>query len=230
MSEIKRESPLVEHKEARRGSNLRVEGGVTLRERPFLGHISLRGKSDDTAFTSACAQVFGVALPITPNTQAEGDGVIICWMGPTEWLVLTEDEASGEWLKALKSELAEVHSGVVELSGGQTLIEIRGKHAVDTLAKGTPIDLHPWHFGAGQCTRTLLAKTTAFLRVVEPGQAFEIVVRRSFADHLWRWLRDAADEYGCTVEQPETALETSERSDAAEGTTADTVEPLRAIS
>ena len=123
-------------------------------------------------------------------------------MSPRLW---TEDEASGEWLKALKSTLAEVHSGVVELSGGQTLIEIHGPHAIDTLAKGTPIDLHPWHFGAGQCTRTVLAKTTAFVRVVEPGQAFEIVVRRSFADHLWRWLRDAADEYGCTVEQPETA-------------------------
>lgn len=226
MSEIKRESPLVAHKEARRGSNLRISGGVTLRERPFLGHISLRGKSDDAAFTRACAQVFGVALPVTPNTQAEGEGVIVCWMGPTEWLVLTEDQACSKWRDALKSALAEVHSGVVELSGGQTLIEIRGEHAVDTLAKGTTIDLHPRHFGAGSCTRTLLAKTTAFIRVVEPGQAFEIVVRRSFADHLWRWLRDAAGEYGCTVKQPQTALETNARNDAAGGA----AEPLRAIS
>lgn len=208
MSDIKRESPLVGRAEALRGASLRVKGGVSLRERPFLGHISLRGKSDDDAFTAACARVFGVALPTTPNTQVQAEGAILCWMGPTEWLVLTEGAACQGWLDALRAALADVHAGVVELSGGQTLIEIRGEHAVDTLSKGTSIDLHPRVFGANRCTRTLLAKTTAFIRTIEPGRAFEVVVRRSFADYLWQWLRDAGDEYGCAVEAPKSTLET----------------------
>lgn len=207
MSEIKRESPLVGRSEALRGANLRINGGVSLRERPFLSHISLRGKSDDTTFTDACAQVLGVSLPTAPNTQVEGDGVVVCWMGPTEWLVLAETEAGQGWLDSLRAALNGIHSGVVELSGGQTLIEVRGEHALDTLSKGTTIDLHPRQFGAVRCTRTLLAKTTAFIRVVEPGQAFEIVVRRSFADHLWQWLRDASHEYGCAVEPPNSTLQ-----------------------
>lgn len=207
MSEIKRESPLVGRSEALRGANLRMNGGVSLRERPFLSHISLRGKSDDSAFTEACAKVLGVALPTTPNTQVEGDGVVVCWMGPTEWLLLAETDVGQGWLDSLRAALEGIHSGVVELSGGQTLIEIRGEHALDTLAKGTPIDLHPSHFGADRCTRTLLAKTTAFIRVVEPGQAFQIVARRSFADHLWQWLRDAGHEYGCAVESPDSRLQ-----------------------
>lgn len=210
MSEIKRESPLVGRNEAPCGASLRINGGVSLRERPFLSHISLRGKSDDPAFTEACARVLGVALPSMPNTQVAGDGVVVCWMGPTEWLLLAETDAGQGWLDSLRCALAGVHAGVVELSGGQTLIEIRGEHALDTLAKGTTLDLHPRQFGADRCTRTLLAKTTAFIRVVEPGQAFEIVVRRSFADHLWHWLRDASHEYGCAVESPSPTLQQME--------------------
>ena len=206
MSEIKQESPLVGRPEAVRGSTSRGDSSVTLRERPFLGHISLRGQSDDQAFTAAASKVLGVALPTTPNTQAAGKGIIACWMGPTEWLLLTEDEACQDWLDRLRDVLAEVHAGVVELSGGQTLIEIRGPYAADTLAKGTTIDLHPRSFGAEQCTRTLLAHSTVFIRVLEPGTAFQVVVRRSFADHIWHWLCDSAAEYGYKVEPPESAL------------------------
>src|SRR5699024_3619134 len=137
------------------------------------------------------------------------------------WLILTEGDACRKWLEALREALADVHSGVVELSGGQTLIEIRGEHAADVLSKGTTLDLHPRHFGAGQCTRTLLAKTTAFIRVIEPGQAFEIVVRRSFADYLWQWLVDAAGEYNCTVEPPQASepvtVEAPQDSESAAG-------------
>src|SRR5699024_4318089 len=170
--------------EARNGVSASGETGVTLRECPFLGHVSIRGEVDDTAFTAACAQVLGVALPTTPNTQVQGDGITVCWLRPTEWLLLSAGEDVQARIDQLRTALDGVHAGVIELSGGQTLIEVRGAHAMDTLAKGTTLDLHPRQFGADQCARTLLAKTTAFIRVVEPGQAFEIVVRRSFADYL----------------------------------------------
>lgn len=202
MSEVRRESPLVGQKEALHGVSVSGASGITLRERPFLGHISVRGKADDSAFTDACADVLGVALPTTPNTQAEGEGVIVCWQRPTEWLVLTEADACQAWIDKLRAALEGIHSGVIDLSGGHTLIEVRGEHAMETLSKGTTLDLHSRSFGACQCARTQLAKTTAFIRVVEPGQAFEVVVRRTFADYLWQWLYDAAGEYGCAVEPP----------------------------
>lgn len=209
MSEIKRESPLVGQKEALHGVSPSGESGMTLRERPFLGHISVRGKADDTAFAKACAKVLGMALPTTPNTQVQGNSVTICWLRPTEWLVLTAADACQEWIDKLRAALDGIHSGVVDLSGGQTLIEVRGEYALDTLSKGTTLDLHPRNLGSEQCARTQLAKTTAFIRAIEPGQVFEVVVRRSFADYLWQWLYDAAGEYGCVVKLPESSLETA---------------------
>src|SRR5690625_5597519 len=97
MSEIKRERPLVGQVEALQGSS-KSQGGqggsdVTLRERPFLGHISVRGHSDDSAFATACEKVLGAALPTTPGTQVETDDIVICWLRPTEWLILTEGDA-----------------------------------------------------------------------------------------------------------------------------------------
>jgi sarcosine oxidase subunit gamma len=207
MSEIKRESPLVGQVEAVRGANAQGPIGVTLYERPFLGHIALRGDGNDSRFITACAGVLGVEPPVTPNTVAEGRDVIVCWLGPSEWLVLCAADAQQSWLDGLRKALAEVHSAVVDLSGGQTLIAIGGEHAADVLAKGTPLDLHPRAFGAGACARTLIAKSAVFIRMIEPGRAFEVVVRRSFADYLWQWLRDAADEYGCNVASPQSVLQ-----------------------
>lgn len=207
MSEIKRESPLIGREQAVNGAAGQGDSGVTLRERPFIGHIALRGKPDDEAFTAACEKVLGIALPTEPNSQVEGGGIVICWIRPTEWLVLTEGEVRQGWLDALREALNGIHSGVVDLSGGQTLIEVRGPHAFDTLSKGTPLDVHSRSFDTGQCTRTLMAHSTIMLRVVQPGQAFEIIIRRSFADHIWHWLTDCAREYGYSVEAPESALQ-----------------------
>ncbi|RJS94407.1 sarcosine oxidase subunit gamma [Salinisphaera sp. Q1T1-3] len=206
MSEIKIESPLVDQVEAVRGNSAPAKVGVRMTEHPFLGQIVLRGKSSDTAFTAACAGVLGCEVPTTPNTYAEGQGVVIAWMGPTEWLVLVDGESTPAWLSALRGALADVHAGVLDTSGGQTLISLEGPAALDVLAKGSTLDLHPRVAPTGFCTRSLLAKSAMFVRVVEAGQRFEIVVRRSFADYLWQWLVDAGGEYGLAIQPAESTL------------------------
>lgn len=206
MSEIKLESPLIDQPEARTGNDGPADAGITLVERSFLGHIMLRGRSGDAAFLAACGRVLGVEPPTTPNTYAEGNGAVIGWMGPTEWLVMVENDTRAAWLDALREALTDIHAGVVDLSGGQTVIGLEGPHALDVLAKGSTLDLHPRVAAAGFCTRSLLAKSAMFLRVIEAGSRFEIVVRRSFADYLWQWLVDASGEYGLRVLPAESSL------------------------
>ncbi|MDA3922954.1 MAG: hypothetical protein PF501_20095 [Salinisphaera sp.] len=217
MSEPVMESPLIGRPHSIQGQpadgQSAAQSGVSLGERPFLGHFSLRGKADDEALMAACSRVFGIALPKTPNTWVEGEGVVIGWMGPTEWLVLVAAETRHEWLISLREALADQHAGVVDLSGGQTLITLAGEHARDVLAKGSTLDLHPREAQAGFCTRSTLAKSAIFLRVVEAGERFEIVVRRSFADYLWQWLVDASEEYGCEILPADATLALSASAD-----------------
>ncbi|MCS4503371.1 hypothetical protein NYO91_04670 [Arhodomonas aquaeolei] len=206
MFDVKHESPLVGQSDAAKGVGTGSPTGVSLFERPFLGHLNLRGNPRDAAFTEACTRVLGTALPTEPNTVAEGGSLVVAWLGPDEWLVMTEPDLQESVTADLREALGQTHSAVTDVSGGQTVIVLHGDHAADVLAKASPLDVHPRVFGAGQCARTVVAKSAAFIRVLDPGMAFEVVIRRSLADYLWQWFRDAAGEYGCAVLSPQSAL------------------------
>jgi len=101
----------------------------------------------------------------------------------------------------------ESHSAVVDLSGGQTIIRAGGHAWRDVLASACPLDLHPRAFKPRQCAQTVFAHTNVLLTSVSNDdgrgvRAVDIVVRRSFADHVCRWLIDAAAECGVEFEVP----------------------------
>ena len=138
-------------------------------------------------------------LPLDPNTVAEGPDVTALWLGPNEWLLLTSPDRQYETIGALRNALGNLFAAVIDVSSGQTIINIRGHHARDVLSKGCSLDLHPRGFGPEQCAQTNLAKATAIIRQLDELPSYDIIVRRSFADYLARWLNDAAQEYGVAV-------------------------------
>ena len=172
---------------------------VVISERPFLGHLDLRGDPGDGSFTSAAAGVLGFGLPTEPNTTGGKGGLLALWLGPDEWLVVTPPDAQAPLAESLEAALQGVHASVADVTGGQTVITLSGPKAREVLAKGCPLDLHPTVFRPGDCTQTLLAKSNVTLRCVDDSPSFELTVRRSFAEYAALWLQDAAQEYGCTV-------------------------------
>jgi len=199
----RRDSPLARFAAEANGQT-RLEGPrVRLSERPFRGHFNLRGDPDDAAFLKAVESVLGFGLPLTPNTVSEGAGLVALWLGPDEWLVVTQPDGESTIAVALEDALGDTLNSVTDLTGGQTVIGISGPRARDVLAKGCTLDLHPRAFGPGQCAQTLLAKAAVTIRQVDESPSFDLIVRRSFADYLGVWLQDAALEYGLAV-VPET--------------------------
>ena len=203
MSErARRESPWAEFYPAERSAVLSGQAGqagVQLQERPFLGHLNLRGEPTDTAFLEAVEAVVGFSLPLDPNTVTDGREVTALWLGPNEWLLLTPEDQQDRIAQALRTALGNVFSAVTDLSGGQTVINIRGTHARDVLSKGSPVDLHARVFGPGRCTQTHLAKAGVLIRHRGNSPSFDLMVRRSFADYVATWLKNAAEEYGVVV-------------------------------
>lgn len=183
----------------------RTQTGVRCWGRAFLGHINVRGDARDPQFRAAIGLVVGADLPAMPNTTNVGQENTIYWLGPDEWLVVTPGGREGTLAKEMRAALNGTFSAVTEVGGGQTVLVLRGEAVRDLLAKECTLDFHPRHFPPGACAQTRLAKAPVLLRHVDDGSAFEIVVRRSFADHLWLWLEDAGAEYGlCVVrEAPE---------------------------
>ena len=177
------------------------DAGVVISERPFLGHLNLRGDPAAAAFTSAAGAVLGLALPTEPNTTAEAGGLLALWLGPDEWLVVTPPDAQAALRQSLEAALDGMHVSITDGTGGQTVITLGGPNARDVLAKGCPLDLHPAVFRPGDCAQTLLAKANVTLRCVDDTPSYELIVRRSFTDYAALWLQDASLEYGCAVVQ-----------------------------
>lgn len=168
---------------------------LSLRERPFRGLLDLRLDPADPAVRNAAEAVLGLALPREPNRIVDGEGRSILWLGPDEFLVVSEPRGEMALAEALRQALRDHHAAVTDVSDGRTTIEIAGRHARDVLAKGCGLDLHPRVFASGKCAQTGLAKARILLRQIDERPSFEIFVERSHAEYLWLWLKDAAREY-----------------------------------
>jgi len=196
---IASESPLQRFDLIARLRESRGKAGVLVRERALLTHVNVRGNAADPRFLAGMRAVVGVAPPVAANTAAELDGNTVYWLGPDEWLVVSAAKPAVALEAELRTALAGSRFAVTDVSGGQTALVLRGARIRELLAKGCPLDLHARAFDVGQCAQTHLAKAPVLIRLQDEGPAFEIVVRRSFADYLWLWLEDAAAEYGFEV-------------------------------
>ena len=192
-------SPLSEYVANTRGRTNTNGLALALTERPFLGHLNLRGNPEDRAFLDATQRCLQVPLPLKPNTVTENDAVTTLWLGPDEWLVVTEPSKEGGLARALGDALHGILFAVTDVTDGQTIIRISGAHTIDVLRKGCSLDVDPDIFSAGRCAQTLIAKVGVLIRCVDSSPSFELIVRRSFSEYLIAWLEDAAIEYGFEV-------------------------------
>ena len=170
---------------------------MVLCERPARGQIGLRGDAGRPAFREAVKGVLGFAPPRKATTAAGGTGLPrALWLGPDEWLVVTDDGAAAATMADLTGALQRQHAQVVDLSDARAVIGLSGPHARDVLMKGCTLDVHRRAFGPGRCTRTLLAKAQVILHQTSEAPDYDLYVYRSIAEYLWAWLEDAGLEYG----------------------------------
>ena len=173
---------------------------LQISERPFHGHINLRGDSGDDVFLEMVKRVLGFELPIAPNTVSRGTGLVTLWLGPDEWHIITPPKSESTIAAALEDALNDMFCSVTDQTGGQTMIRLSGSKTRNLLAKGCTLDLHPRFFVRGQCAQTLVAKAMVTIIYVDDTPTFDLVVRRSFADYLRVWFQDASREYGLLIQ------------------------------
>ena len=172
--------------------------GITLREKKLRGHLILRGDAHDPAFAKGVQDVLGMDLPVALTLVANGE-TSLQWMGPDEWLLIVPKGEEFATEQRLREALAGQHIQIVNVSGGQTLVELSGEKVRELLMKSTPYDVHPSNFPVGKAVGTHFAKSQLIIRHTAE-DVWELVVRRSFADYIWLWLQDASAEYGLAIE------------------------------
>jgi len=194
-----KESPLIRFKLNQLVTLKPKAAGVTVWEKTFFCHLNLRGDPEDKKFLDAATGVLGCELPLKPNTTASSGESTVYWLGPNEWLIVLPEHQAESTTQGLRHAMGGLFFALTEVSGGQTIVVICGDKAIDVLAKGCSLDLHPREFSVGDCAQSHLGKAPIFLHKMNDGPTFELVVRRSFSDYFWLWLEAATAEYGLQV-------------------------------
>jgi sarcosine oxidase, subunit gamma len=175
--------------------------GVVACEMRRLGYISLRGNSRDTAFIDATAGVLGTALPTEPCTFVRSDDATILWLSPDEWLIVCPRANLDAQLRQLGQALAGTRHQAIDNSGGYTQVRIDGPNAINVLRHTSVYDFAT--LGQGRVVGTTFGKSSLY--VYRDNDGFCLLLRRSFADYIWRFLVRATEPYGFDVTEPAVA-------------------------
>jgi sarcosine oxidase subunit gamma len=170
--------------------------GIKVAIRARCRHFNLRGNTDDRDFIAGVEKLLRQALPDEANTFTTNGEHIIYWLGPDEWLVITNETMSEAQSQRYSAALGDHDAALNDLSGGQVLLRLSGARVEKLLAKGCPIDLHESAFPVGACAQSGLAKANVLIARVNATGTFDVVVRRSFSDYLLNWLAQAGSADG----------------------------------
>ena len=180
MSELYVESPLA-HREAPQGLS------IELREITDRGMIDVRGSAHDKKFMAAAKKVLGLDLPKTPRTSVSWGDVKALWLSIDQWLILCSRSKAVELTSALKTELGNIHSLVVDVSDMRAVLRLEGDGVREVLLKGSSLDLLGEDYAPGTVRRMRYGEIAALLHVVED-TVFDVYVFRSYADYAWDFI------------------------------------------
>jgi sarcosine oxidase subunit gamma len=167
---------------------------VSVTQRFPLACVNLRGRADDAKFIRAVSGATDVAPPLRPCASNAGLLCSILWLGPDEWLVISDSQSGAAIASSLRKALLGCRAAATDVSDARLVFSIAGPNARAVLAKGCSIDFHPREFSAGHCVQTLLAKSAALIHAL-PADRFDVYVPRSFSEYVWEWLKIAVVEY-----------------------------------
>ena len=185
---IAKESPL-------KGMNIGTLATVAIRELPGLHTIDLR-VAPGTSQLAAVAEALGINLAGKPGKigKAEipgGEEAYSLCLAPDWWLLVGFTEAEQK-LATLRLN-NDYHFSVVDVSGQRTAIELEGPNACEVLAHLWDQDLREKSFPIASVSQGLMAKAPVIVCHMAPFR-YRLIVRSSFALHLWKALVDAAEE------------------------------------
>jgi sarcosine oxidase, subunit gamma len=181
---IIKESPL-------KGMCIGAVDTVSIHELQGLHTIDLR-VTPGTLAQAAIEEALDIHLPKKSGqaSVSSGDKTHALCLAPDWWLIVEYAEAVQK-LTPLKSQH---HFSIVDVSGQRTTIELEGPKVHEILAQVWEQDLREKSFPVGSTSQGLMAKAPVIVWHIAPF-CYRVMVRSSFALHLWKVLADAAEEW-----------------------------------
>ena len=177
-----------------------ADGGIALRELEWALAWNVRGDPARPAFVAEAKRLFGVALPLEPNTTARRGDMTIFWLGPRSWLAATTNHVDIDF-DAARAALNAAGGALFDVSAGYVGWTLSGTAAAQILNRSCPLDLDSRVFTAGRCAQSALGHINALISRSTDASEFIVVVARSYAADARHELLESARRDGYRIER-----------------------------
>ena len=157
--------------------------------------LIIRGKTKE--FISAIGKNLSMLLPTEANTSTSGETLTAFWLSPDEWMlvsneVVSENTNTYEVEDSLINNISKTNFGAItDVSDQFVMINIKGSKVFDLFATGSPFNFNEFKNKKGSVVQTILSHIDVIIHLTEINNV-NLLVRRSFSEHLHSWLKDSA--------------------------------------
>ena len=157
--------------------------------------LNIRGKKRE--FISAVGKSLNIILPTESNTSTQSDKLTALWLSPDEWMIFSNepvDENTNNYQteELLNKSISKSNLGAItDVTDQFVMISIKGNKIYELFQTGSPFNFNDFRNKKGAVTQTILTKIDIIVHNQDKN-VINMFVRRSFSQHLFSWMNDAA--------------------------------------
>ena len=157
--------------------------------------INLRGKKRD--FITKIGKSISILPPTESNMSSSNEVLNLLWLSPDEWMLYANDKANSEndiyiLEDELFNEISKVNYGsVTNITDHWVMINLKGEKIYELFSTSCPFDFSNFKKNKGSVVQTIFNHIDVTIHHKNTND-LNLFVRRSFADHLFSWMNDAA--------------------------------------
>ena len=157
--------------------------------------LIVRGKKRE--FISAVGKSLNIFLPTEANTATQSDKLTALWLSPDEWMIFSnepvdENTNNYEIEILLNKNISKLNLGAItDVTDQFVMINLKGNKVYELFQSGSPFNFNDFQNKKGAVTQTILNKIDIIVHNQDKN-LINLFVRRSFSQHLFSWMNDAA--------------------------------------
>ncbi len=157
--------------------------------------LIVRGKKRE--FISAVGKSLNILLPTESNTSTQSDKLTAVWLSPDEWMIYSNEPVDKninnyETEELLNNNISKLNLGAItDVTDQFVMINLKGNKIYQLFQTGSPFNFNDFQNKKGAVTQTILNKIDIIVHNQDKNTV-NLFVRRSFSEHLFSWMSDAA--------------------------------------
>ena len=177
-------------------NEMQTFNNFSMEEKTSIVKINLRGNTNNKDFTSKVGKILGIIVPVEVGSIAAKEEISIIATGPNEWLIISnniikKNNNDFELENVLFKSISKNNLGAVTSVSDQfTIFSLKGSNIFEVLSKSSPFNFDT--LSNNYCAQTLLNNIDVTI-VKKDNENLDLLVRRSFSEHLWDWIKDSAN-------------------------------------